>query len=262
MSAPSGTVEAQASDLAAISTPNLSGKVVVVAGATGAAGPPLVARLAAAGAHVVAAGRSAEHLAPVVAAADAAAAAAGSGGGATPAEIDLLDEAATRAWARALVAEHGRVDGLFHLVGGWRGGTGIVESDPGDWAWLHDMLIVTLQHTSRAFHDALRDSGGRLAIISTPQAQAPTATNAAYATAKAATEAWTLAVAHSWRDSDAAAVIVQVKALLTDAMREAKPEVTFSTYTHVDDIADRLVGLWASPGRDLNGTRISLVPGA
>ncbi len=239
---------------------DLGGKVVVVAGAAGAAGPPLVRRLAAAGATVVAADRSLEHLASVVAAGDEAAQAAGSGGHVVPAQIDLLDEPATRAWADSLVAEHGHVDGLIHLVGGWRGGSGIVESDLADWAWLHDLLVVTLQHSTRAFHDALRDSGGRLAIISTPQAQSPTATNAAYATAKAATEAWTLAVAHSWRDSDAAAVVLQVKALLTDAMREAKPAATVSIYTHVDDVADRIVGLWATPGRDLNGTRIPLYP--
>lgn len=242
--------------------PDLSGKVVVVAGAAGAAGPPLVTRLAEAGALVIAADRSAEHLASVVTTGTAAAQAAGRGGSVVPASIDLLDEAATRDWAQALVAEHGHVDGLFHLVGGWRGGAGIVDADLADWAWLHDLLIVTLQHTTRAFHDALRDSGGRMAIISTPQAQSPTATNAAYATSKAATEAWTLAVAHSWRDSDAAAVIVQVKALLTDAMREAKPEAKFSTYTHVDDVARRFTTLWETPGRDLNGTRISLVPGA
>ncbi len=239
-------------------TPDLSGKVVVVAGAAGAAGPAAVRHLAECGAVVVAAGRSAERLQPVVSAGLAAATGRGSGGQVIPAQVDLLDEAATRSWAQSLLAEHGRVDGLFHLVGGWRGGAGIVEADLADWEWLHDMIIVTLQHTTRAFHDPLLEAGGRLAIVSSPQAQAPTATNAAYATAKAAAEAWTLAVADSWRDTAAAAVIIQVKALLTDAMRQSRPEARFPGYTHVDDLADRLVSLWDQPADVLNGARICL----
>ena len=82
-------------------------------------GPPLVARLAAAGATVVAADASAERLEPVVAQGNAAAA---DGGNVHAAVVDLLDEQATRDWAAAVLAEFGRVDGLVHLVGGWRGG--------------------------------------------------------------------------------------------------------------------------------------------
>lgn len=252
-------VPSAAVDVARKAAPDLTGKVVVVAGAAGAAGPAVVRRLAECGALVVAAGRSMEHLAPVVAAGMAAAASTGGGGRVIPAQVDLLDETATRDWAHALVAEHGRVDGLFHLVGGWRGGVGIVDADLADWAWLHDMIIVTLQHTTRAFHDSLREAGGRLAIVSSPQAQIPSATNAAYGTAKAAAEAWTLAVSDSWHGSAAAAIIVQVKALLTDSMRQAKPGARFAGYTHVEDLADRLVTLWETPADELNGTRISLV---
>ena len=39
--------------------------------------------------------------------------------GARSAEVDLLDAQATQAWADSL----GEVDGLIHLVGGWKGGT-------------------------------------------------------------------------------------------------------------------------------------------
>ena len=35
--------------------------------------------------------------------------------------VDLLDLDATRAWADRTEKEFGRVDGLVHLVGGWRG---------------------------------------------------------------------------------------------------------------------------------------------
>jgi len=233
---------------------SVAGRVVVVAGAAGAAGPPLVARLAAAGATVVAADASAERLEPVVAQGNAAAA---GGGNVHAAVVDLLDEQATRDWAAGVLAEFGRVDGLVHLVGGWRGGKSITESDLADWTLLQDLLVRTLQHTSRAFHDGLRASDdARLVLISTVQAQAPSATNASYAAAKAAAETWTLAVADSFRGSNAAAVILPIKALLTPAMREAKPEAKFSGYTDVSALADTILDLWLTPATELNGRRL------
>jgi len=248
----------------AVTMPDLTGKVVLVAGAAGAAGPPTLAALVAAGAQVVAIDNDAARLDPVVAAVgeafEPAAATADVAGRVTGVVVDLLDEEATRAAITAVADEHGRIDGLFHLVGGWRGGKGIVESDLADWDVMQNLLVRTLQHTSRACHDALVASGGRLAIVSTPQAQQPGAKNASYAAAKAAAETWALAVADSFGDSGAAVVILQVKALLTDAMKADRPDRRFPGYTHVDDVAAHLVRLWESPADSSNGTRQCLIP--
>jgi len=232
---------------------DLAGMVIVVAGATGAAGPPLVERLAAAGATVVAAGSNRERIDAVVVDVTSRV----PSGRVHAAVVDLLDAQATRDWATAVESEHERVDGLVHLVGGWRGGVGIVESDLADWNWLQDRLIRTVQHTSRAFHDAMKASPrGRFVLISTVQASAPSANNASYAAAKAAAEAWTLAVADSFKDSDAAAVILRIKALLTPAMRAARPEGAFAGYTPVDELADTIHDLWLTPATELNGRRL------
>lgn len=233
-------------------TDDLVGRVVVVAGATGPAGHAVVQRLVASGATVVAAARDEQSLQAVV---DEANGLRGNGSGqALPAVIDLLDADATTAWAAQVAAQHGHVDGLVHLVGGWRGGKGIVESDLADWDVLHDLLIRTLQHTTRAFHDALRGSeDARLAIVSTVQVAEPSATNAAYAAAKAAAETWTLAVADSFTGSDAAAVVLRIKALLTPAMREKKPVAKFDGFTAVADLAQTVNDLWQTPADDLNG---------
>jgi len=234
---------------------DLAGLVIVVAGATGAAGPPLVQRLAAAGATVVAAGSNRERIETAVADITARMPAT-SHDRVHAAVVDLLDERATRSWAAQVESEHGRVDGLVHLVGGWRGGVGIVEADLADWDWLNDRLVRTLQHTSRAFHDAIKASPrGRLVLISTVETRAPSATNASYAAAKAAAETWTLAVADSFKDSAAAAVILQIKALLTPAMRAARPEAAFVGYTPVDELAETIHGLWLTPAAELNGHR-------
>jgi NADP-dependent 3-hydroxy acid dehydrogenase YdfG len=232
---------------------DLIGLVIVVAGAGGAAGPPLVQRLAAAGATVVAAGSDRGRIEAVVSDITSRMPSAR----VHAAVVDLLDEQATREWATTVECEHGRVDGLVHLVGGWRGGAGIVDADLADWNWLHDRLIRTLQHTSRAFHDAIKASPrGRLVLISTVQTRAPSATNASYAAAKAAAETWTLAVADSFKDTEAAAVILQITALLTPAMRAARPDAAFAGYTPVDELADSIHDLWLTPATELNGQRL------
>jgi NADP-dependent 3-hydroxy acid dehydrogenase YdfG len=228
---------------------SLRGSVVVVAGAGGGAGAAVVHRLALAGATVVMANRTLDSLAELTSEVAAA------GGTAHPYAVDLVDEAAT-AWAASVVSEFGRVDGLVHLVGGWRGGKGITETDLADWDWLSDLLVRTVQHTSRGFHDALRASpNGRFVLVSAAAASHPTAKNAAYAAAKAAAEAWTLAVADSFSGSAAAATIIVVKALVTPAMRAAKPEATFTGYTDVADLADTIADLWDKPAADVNGVR-------
>ena len=116
---------------------DLAGLVLVVAGAAGSAGPPLVERLAGAGATVVAAGSNRGRIDALVADITTRVPSDRVEG----AVVDLLDELATRDWATAVERAHGRVDGLVHLVGGWRGGTGIVDADLADWDWLNDRLV-------------------------------------------------------------------------------------------------------------------------
>jgi NAD(P)-dependent dehydrogenase (short-subunit alcohol dehydrogenase family) len=173
--------------------------------------------------------------------------------------VDLLDPDAARRWATEIEDDHGRVDGLVHLVGGWRGGKKFGDNSLDDWAFLHDLLVRTVQHTSLAFSDPLaRSPRGRFVLVSAAAAATPTAGNAGYAAAKAAAETWTLALADSFARTDAAAVILVVKALVNDAMREARPNAKFAGFTDVTDLADEIAGLWHPRATDLNGKRLCL----
>lgn len=243
----------------------LDGAVVAVAGAAGPAGRATLLRLAEAGATVVAADADAARLAEAV---DAARYAHG-GATVTGDTVDLLDLDAARAWADRTEKEFGRVDGLIHLVGGWRGSATFAETDLEDWALLEKLLIRTVQHTSLAFEAPLARSGrGRYLLISAEGASKPTAGNAAYAASKAAAEAWTLALADSFRKAGgdsappAAAAILIVKALVHDAMRAERPNAKFAGFTDVKDLAQAIVGVWDKPAQEVNGTRLWLTPHA
>jgi NAD(P)-dependent dehydrogenase (short-subunit alcohol dehydrogenase family) len=228
----------------------LDGRVIAVAGATGNLGPTVVRRLADDGARVSACGRDQASL-------DALAADIP-----TPIEtdvVDLLDAEATKAWAADLAARHdGRVDGLVHLVGGWRGGKPIEDAPLEDWDFLSPMLVQTLQRATQAFAPALMESGGRFVLVSSSQAQAPTHPNAVYAAAKGATETWALALADRFKGSGATANIVVVGAIVTPQMREESPDKDFSTFTPAEEIAEAIAYLCSEAAASMNGQRITL----
>ncbi|MER5771299.1 SDR family oxidoreductase [Streptomyces sp. NPDC001985] len=241
----------------------LEGAVVAVAGAAGPAGRAALLRLAEAGATVVGADADPERLASAV---DAARYAHG-GATVTGDTVDLLDLAATREWAARTEKEFGRIDGLVHLVGGWRGSSSFTATEPADWDLLERLLIRTVQHTSLAFHDGLlRSDRGRYLLISAAGAGRPTAGNAAYAASKAAAEAWTLALADSFRKAGgddgpaAAAAILVVKALVHDAMRAERPNAKFAGFTDVTELADAIAGVWDRSAEEVNGQRLWLTP--
>jgi NAD(P)-dependent dehydrogenase (short-subunit alcohol dehydrogenase family) len=235
----------------------LDDRVIAIAGVGGGLGPLVAAELAAAGATVAGTDRDQALLDSLP------------GELGIPVErwdgraVDLLDEGATGEWCAALVERFGRVDGLVHLVGGWRGGQPLHEEPLSDWDLLHDLLIRTVQHTTRAFHDQLAASAnGRFVLVSAKQAQAPSNSNAVYAAAKAAAEAWTLAFADGFEPGGATANIVVVDAILTPRMREENPGKEFPTFTPAEQLAETIAFVCSDAAATMNGQRLRLTMGA
>lgn len=226
-----------------LSAPAVAGRTVLIAGATSAAGLAVAAELSAAGARVIAVGSNAERLELVRdRVADAA-----------TYVCDLSDFSAVTALAATVNAEHGPIDGLIHLVGGWRGGGGLAGQTDEDWAFLHSHVVTTLRNTTRAFNENLLASpAGRLAIVSSVSVDKPTPGGANYASAKAAAETWTRAVGQGFAKAgsdagpSAAAVVFVVRAL-----EGLEPQ-----------LAEAVVGLWDQAAASVNNTRIPLTPPA
>lgn len=215
-------------------------RVIVVTGAGGPAGRAVVERFESRGDTVVAVDKT---------------------GAEGALAVDLLDRDAVRDLAERLRAEHGRVDGVVHLVGGWRGSKTFAETSLADWDLLHDLLIRTLQNVSLEFEPLLRASeDARFVIVSAKAAQKPSKGGAAYAAAKAAAEAWTLSLADALKDTSAAAVVLVVNALVHDGMRAANPDKPYRTFTDVKDLAAAVDGLWDDEPTAVNGRRVDLTP--
>lgn len=160
------------------------------------------------------------------------------------ADHDLLQAEQAQAWADSLE----RVDALVHLVGGWRGGALLDATPEEDVALLDDLLIRTVRNTTRAFAPKLREAGGRFVLVSSRQAQAPDAKNAAYAAAKAYAETWTLALARDLGEHGGTANIVVVNAIGDD-----RP-----SFTPAAHLAAGIAHLLSDEGSRMNGQRLSL----
>ncbi|UPL13509.1 SDR family NAD(P)-dependent oxidoreductase [Microbacterium galbinum] len=211
-------------------------KTIVLAGATSASGLAVTRALITAGMRVVATGRSADRLQPL----------ADAGARTDVADATSLDDMI--ALAERLASDGLTVDAVVPLVGGWRGGGGLAGQSDEDFAALLPALDA-VRATSRAFDGALRASdAGRFAIVSSTAVARPLAGGANYAAVKAASEAWTRAVAQGFaktaRDAGeplrAASVVFRAKAL--DA----------------ESLAPRIVGLWDADAVELNDRVIDL----
>lgn len=207
-------------------------RTILLAGATSASGLAAATVLVAAGARVIATGRSAERLEPLRAAG---------------AEVEVADASSLESMTE-LAARLDAVDAVIPLVGGWRGGGGLAGQTDADF----DALLPALQAvraTSRAFDSALRSSdAGRFAIVSSTAVARPLAGGANYAAVKAASEAWTRAVAHGFakaaRDAEeplrAASVVFRAKTL------------------DPSQLGPKIVALWDVDAAELNDRIIDL----
>jgi NADP-dependent 3-hydroxy acid dehydrogenase YdfG len=233
----------------------LEGRVIAIAGAAGGLGPTVVRRLADDGASIAATDRDKGRLDQL-------------GQDLVLSDqrfdgrvVDLLSADGAAEWASALGEKFGRVDALVHLVGGWKGGDPIATASLDDYAWLHDLLVRTVQHTTRAFYEQLAGSDhGRFVLVSSSQAQHPDGTNASYGATKAAAESWTLALADSFKDTKATANIIVVNAILTPRMRDENPEKEFRTFTSAEDLADAIHFVVGDSAAKMNGKRLELHP--
>ena len=209
----------------------LQDKVVVIAGATSAAGRTVTRALVGAGARVVAVGSHQGRLDELEIEIP----------GVVGERADLTDGDDVLELAMRVHAKVGDVDGVVHLVGGWRGGGGIPGQTEEDYRLL-ERSFTALRYVSRVFWDDLTASdAGRVAIVSSTTVEKPTAGGANYTAVKAASESWMRSLADGFAKAGApgAAVTFRVKAL---AGLESR-------------LADEVVALWAADAApsDLNG---------
>jgi len=231
----------------------LDGRVAVVTGAAGNAGPAVVRALADAGARLALVGSRRERMEQTAAelrlAPDAWSAHA----------ADLRDAAASVAVVDEVVGRMGRVDILVHLVGGWAGGTSVVDTPDDELTRMLDQHLWTTRNVVRSVVPRMTQAGwGRIVAISSPVATQPTATSSPYAVGKAAQEALLGALAREVAGTGVTVNVLHVRAVDAARDRVTTPGPKNATWTTPEEIAAAVRYLCSEEANRVNGARIPL----
>jgi NADP-dependent 3-hydroxy acid dehydrogenase YdfG len=149
------------------------GRVAVITGATGVLGRVVTETFARDGVRVVVVGRDKARLDQLAQEFQL------STGSWLPVVADLRRPEAASNVVSATLEEFGRLDVLIHLVGGWSGGTPIVELDPGELTGMLDQHVWTTLNITKAAVPVMIEAGwGRVIAISSPVASDPGARGA------------------------------------------------------------------------------------
>jgi NAD(P)-dependent dehydrogenase (short-subunit alcohol dehydrogenase family) len=176
--------------------------------------------------------------------------------------VDLRETDVAIDAIEAVYQRYGRVDALAHLVGGWTGGTRIVEAaDDPYHAMLDQHLWSTLNVTRVLVPRMVAVGHGRVVAVSSPMAAAPDAGMSAYAVGKAAQETLLAALAQELVGTGVTANVVRVRAIDTSGVREADPHGKGASMTTPAEISAAIRYLFSDEARVVNGQRIGLHSG-
>ncbi len=192
----------------------LKDKVIVVTGALGTLGRAVSAAAVAAGAKAICVdcvdGQPAE------------------GVESTPA-LDLADAEATKAAFAAIAKQHGRIDGLVNVAGGFAWET-LDDGSTETWDRMYQMNVRTAANASKAALAHFPSTGGRIVSIGAAGAAKADMGLGAYAASKSGVHRLTEALSAELKERNITVNAVLPSIIDTKPNREAMSDADFSTW--------------------------------
>ena len=175
------------------------------------------------------------------------------------AAADLRDGSATRQAVETVGARLGGPDIAIHLVGGWTGGTPLVDIPETDLTSMLEQHAWTTFHVARAVAPGMVERGwGRIVAVSSPLAAEPTARMAAYAAGKAAMEAILGSLARDLAGSGVTVNVIRVHTIDADHQRDRAPSARDAGWTTPAEISAAIRYLCSEAAGVVSGARVPL----
>lgn len=232
----------------------LIGRIVIVTGAVGNLGRAVAAGCLSAGAVPVLVDRS-DRLEAVFGSPAAAGTALLVPG------VDLADAASAQRMAERTLDRFGRIDGLVHTVGSFRGGRPAHQDEPD---MLNRLIDANLHSAARACQavvpSMIRQHSGRIVTVGAAPGLVAPAGLAAYAASKAGLIRYSEGLAQDLRRNGITVNCVVPTIIDTPENRAAMPDADHSLWVSPDAIADLILFLLSDRARAVTGAVIA-VPG-
>jgi len=177
-----------------------------------------------------------------------------------PGEIASGESA--QAVCSAVVAKFGRIDILVHLVGAFKGGKPVAETDDAVFQSMLSANLVAAFYIIRAVLPGMRTQGsGRILAIGSKAAIEPAPKVGAYAASKSALVSLVRTVAIENKDRGITANVVLPGTMDTAANRAAMPKADPSKWVHPAQVASMLVHLASDEASQISGAAIPVLGG-
>ena len=230
----------------------LDGKVAIITGGAGGLGAAVVTTFLGAGARVIVPVESESDLAKLRERAHIPASAPLGGE-----RLELTDETAVRASYARVAREHGGLDILVNLAGGFAGGQPVHETPWSLWQQQLDVNLKTaVLSCAAAVPHLLARGGGAIVNVGTRTATQPAAHLAAYAASKRAVLQLTEALAAELRDGNVTANAILPSVIDTAANRRGNPDADYSAWVTPQEIARVILFLVGPDARVISGAAV------
>lgn len=171
--------------------------------------------------------------------------------------VDVTDGAAVGQLVDRIRKQHGRIDHLINLVGGWAGGPGVAETSDADFERMLTMNLGSAFVCCRAVLPVMiARNFGRIVSVSSRTARQVAAGQAPYAIAKAGIITLTETIAQEVMEYDINANCVLPSVLDTPANRQAMAGADFERWVKPAQLAATIAWLTSPEASAITGAAI------
>ncbi len=171
--------------------------------------------------------------------------------------MDLTTDRGAGEAVKRVVEWAGRLDGVAHIMGGFRGGASLAETPVEEWDRMMSLNLRSSFLVARAAIPALQGAGGgALVFVSSRAALAGRTGRGAYAVSKAALITLAETISEEYREQGIRANAILPGVVDTEDNRRAMPDANHARWTAPEKIARVVAFLVSEESAVVNGAAV------